>query len=192
MDSHFLKILLLTAFWFSFFFNSGLSQTWNFKVEKDANFRIAVPEGVEVYKKNEIDHPVFGQLEIHNYTFVDTTNEKGEMVYTVFFSDYPDDLVHQDSLELLSDFFLATAEAAAYSIAGNLVYSDEIQNFHCPGYTFRIHYNQGKAVIRARAYLCCSHLYILTVAGTTAGVSTENMFKFFDSFALIQDCRSVK
>lgn len=172
--------------------NSISAQNWSFVVKQDANFRISVPDGKNTYRLNELDHPVFGPLKIHHYTHVDTFSKKGEMVYTVFYTDYPEDLVHQDSVELLEEFFLVTAESAAYSVAGNLIYSDNVQNFHCPGYTFRIHYNQGNAVIRSRAYLCCSQLYIISVASSAEGISTQNMFRFFDSFALIQDCKSVK
>lgn len=192
MVSCFFRIILPVVILTFFLFEEGLTQNWNFNVEKDANFRIAAPEGVRAYKKNDVDHPVFGPLEMHNYTVVDTTSQKGEMVYTVFYTRYPEKLVHQDSLDFLEEFFLATAESAAYSLAGNLVYSSEIQNFHCPGYAFRIHYNQGNAVIRSRAYMCCSQLYILSVAGRAEGITTENMFRFFDSFALIQDCALAK
>ncbi len=191
MNNKFLSLFLLSLACIVFGLSTLSAQNWNFVVEPDANFRISVPEGKETYRLNEVDHPVFGPLKIHHYTHVDTLSEKGDIVYTVFYTDYPEDMVHQDSVELLKEFFLVTAESAAYSVAGNLVYSDNIQNFHCPGYTFRVHYNQGNAVIRSRAYLCCSQLYILSVASTADGVSTENMFRFFDSFALIQDCKSV-
>ncbi len=176
--------LLIVLFALSYFPASG--QDWERHVSVKGNFSVMI-NGDFRESSREVEDPVFGKLELNQYAHADST-DMGVMLYTIFYTDYPQDLVHQDSTDLLKEFFLATAESAAYSVAGNLIYSDEIHNFACPGYTWRIHYNVGDAVIRSRAYLCCSRLYILSVANLAEGVSTDNIFKFFDSFSLISPC----
>lgn len=182
-----IKPIYLLLFLISFSGNELCSQEWNREVHMEGNFSVMLPTSPKL-KVNEVADPVFGELALNHLTSLDTTAKTGEMVYTIFYTDYPEDMVHQDSTDLLEEFFLATAESAAYSVAGNLIYSSELSGFECPGYTFRIHYNMGNAVIRSRAYLCCSRLYILSVAGLTEGVSTDKLFKFFDSFRLINSC----
>lgn len=172
-----------------FFPENALGQNWNRVVEKEGNFSISTTGDFE-HQTRQIDNPVFGQLDWHQFTHVDENAQEGDMVFSVTYLDYPEDMVHQDSIELLEEFFLATAESAAYSVAGDLIYSNDIQNFQCPGYTWRIHYNQGEATIRSRAYVCCSRLYILSVAGLSRGQTTDKLFTFFDSFRLIRPCLS--
>ena len=181
------RILSLTALAVLVFPAWLFCQSWEQEVSRDGNFSLLYPVEPEL-KINEVEDPVFGALKLHQLIAVDTSAVEGEMVYTVFYTDYPSDLVHQDSTDLLEEFFLATAESAAYSVAGNLIYSAPYHGFECPGYAFRIHYNQGDAVIRSRAFMCCSRLYILSVAGLAKGVSTENMNRYFDSFRLLTAC----
>nr|MBS0036826.1 hypothetical protein [Saprospiraceae bacterium] len=182
-----LKFILSFFLLFAISDNNLCSQEWARQVHLEGNFSVMLPNSPKL-KVNEVVDPVFGELRLNHWTAVDTSAKTGEMVYTIFYTDYPEDMVHQDSTDLLEEFFAATAESAAYSMAGNLIYSSELGGFECPGYTFRIHYNLGDAVIRSRAYLCCSRLYILSVAGLTEGVSTDQLFKFFNSFRLINSC----
>jgi len=165
------------------------SDNWVRVVESEGNFSIKVPGD---WRKSErkVADPVFGDILLHQYVLLDTFSSSEPMVYTLLYTDYPSDLVHQDSIDLMEEFFLATAESAEYSVAGKLIYSDELHNMKCPGYTWRIHYNQGEAVIRSRAYLCCSRLYIISVAGPSGQTPNERIFPFFDSFRLITPCIS--
>ena len=169
--------------------NDLQSDGWVRVVESEGNFSIEVPGEWRKTERN-IEDPVFGGMVIHQYVLLDTISSDKPLVYTLMYTDYPADLVHQDSLDLLEEFFLATAESAEYSVAGNLIYSDGLHNMNCPGYTWRIHYNQGEAVIRSRAYLCCSRLYIISVAGSSGQTPNDRLFPFFDSFRLITPCFS--
>ena len=109
--------------------------------------------------KTDTIETTIGEVPYHTYFLQAPQPEKSNVLYMVSYCDYPINAMHSDSAELIQEFFESTMDAAAFSIAGNLVYSDNIELNGYPGKFWRIDYLQGQAVIKTKAFIVENRYY---------------------------------
>ena len=162
----------------------GQIEQWQNYKDSSGNFSILFPKG-DILLKTDTIHAPIGVLEYRNYVF-NNKEEKGISVYMVSHVAYPEETIHHDSTELLEDFFLETMDAAAESVYGEVVYKESSEINGYPGYVWRIHYNDEKAVIQTRAFVVDNHYYSLQIVTKRAYSLSPEAEKFFNSFRFLR------
>ena len=158
---------------------------WEAFSSYEGRFRILIPGSVE-QKVDSIDTRM-GRLAYHTFFHQSPEGEASDnILYMVSYCDYPPGTVHSDSLELLDVFFEATMDAAAGSVRGELLYSDDIRLGKYPGKLWRIDYLNGKAVIKTRAYVVGSRYYSVQTITVRKRSINRSSGKFLDSFHLLE------
>lgn len=170
-------------FLISIFLLSMTNPDWEVFQSFDGKFKILSP-GEMIKKENPIKTDI-GDL---NYiTFLHQSKEKDadNLVYMVSYCDYPEFSIHSDSTELAEEFFKTTIETAVESVQGELAYASEIKINEYPGRLWRVYYNEGKAIIKTKAFLVKNRYYsiqVITLKDKSLNLEIDN---FLDSFSLL-------
>jgi len=171
-------------FLLTFIFSAWTIQTpWEEFVSIDGKFRIMMP-GTVTKKVNEIDTPI-GKLSYHTVLHQPVDEKSDNLVYMVSYCEYPLNAIHSDSIYMVKDFFETTVNTAVESVDGVLQYSSEINLRDYPGRIWKLSYNEGKALIKTKAFLIKNRYYsiqTITLQEKSLNISTD---RFLDSFELI-------
>ncbi|MEO0338349.1 MAG: hypothetical protein AAF242_03965 [Bacteroidota bacterium] len=146
-------------------------------------FRVEVP-GEMSYKSDTITTDL-GDLVYHTYFYQHEEAGAENFIYMVSYVDYPANTVHSDSTTLLPDFFEVTIDQAAFSINGELIYKNEIQEEGYPGYLWRINYQQGEGVIKTKAIVRENRYYNIQAVTIRPLALNPTIDLFLDSFKLL-------
>jgi hypothetical protein len=139
--------------------------------------------GLMKEKVDTFSTPV-GKLLYHTFFFNDSLPAADNAVYMVSYCDYPSGSLHHDSTELVSDFLGATAEESAFSVAGKVTWSADINYGKYPGLHWRVDYKDNRAVIKTKAFIVQNRYYaIQTVMPKNRSLNRASDF-FMDSFRL--------
>jgi len=178
-----LKCLLCSAFCLATLQTTTAQGAWIEFNSYDGRFQVLAP-GLMLEKTDSIETPL-GKLAYRVSFFQPEDKTAENLLYMVSWCDYPDGGIHSDSTELLKDFFEATMESAAFSVKGEVVYSDEFSLAGFPGKIWRIDYLDGAAIIKTRAFVSHNRYYALQTVSLKERHLNPAGEKFFDSFRLI-------
>ncbi len=177
---------------FVFGFGSLVAQTitdinreilkWDEFKSYEGKFRVFVPGAMSSKTDTITTH--IGEVAYHTYFHQAPQPDESNVLYMVSYCDYPPNTIHSDSTALLGDFFESTIDAAVFSIAGDLAYSDDVQLDDYPGKFWRVDYLQGEAVIKTKAYLVESRYYAVQVVMLRKLSLNPYSDRFLDSFRL--------
>lgn len=157
---------------------------WEEFKSNDGNFRVLTPAPLE--QKVDTMETGIGELTYHTFFHQSPMNDAENVFYMVSYCDYPEGTVHSDSTEMLADFFAATMDAAVESVDGELVYSDDVEIGAYPGKFWRIHYLQGGAVIKTKAFLVKNRYYAVQTIMFREMSLNPKSDRFMDSFSLLE------
>jgi hypothetical protein len=151
----------------------------------DGLFKVQSP-GEMQHKADTVETKI-GPLVYHTFFCQEQLEEGAEnFIYMVSYVDYPAVAVHSDSTDLLADFFEATMDQAAFSIAGELVYNNPITIQGYPGYIWRINYQNNVGVIKTKALLANNRYYSIQAATVKDLALNPAVDRFLDSFQLLR------
>jgi hypothetical protein len=163
---------------------AGAQQTrWQTFESLNGNFSIQVPGYFQEHEQT-IDTKIGG---VTMYSFVHQPLEEDaeNSVYLVSYCDYPSETLHEDSLELVSDFLQVTVDEAIFGLDGELMYADSTDWQQHPARFWRIDYLEGNAVMKTRAIIIKNRLYLIQVASLRPKAINPTSERFFDSFKLL-------
>ncbi len=155
------------------------SSGWSEFLSVDGGFKVLSP--VALRERADTVPTALGNLVYHSFH----CKEGAGMVYMVSYCDYPEYSIHEDSVELLKEFFQATMEQAAQSVEGEIVYQEDRLVLGYPGQVWRINSPKSKSVIRTRAFVAGNRYYAVQTVmmkGESLNPSSE---RFLDSFRLL-------
>jgi hypothetical protein len=156
---------------------------WEEMVSTAGGFGIRVP-GFMVEKVDTMKTQL-GEMAYHTYFFQSPVKTSDNLFYMVSYCDYPEGSVHADSTELLEEFFDVTAKESAFSITGELVYSNPWDWNGYPGRIWRVDYLQGEAIIKTRAFLVENRYFTMQTIMLKDKSLNASSKQFFDSFYLL-------
>lgn len=184
MKSYWKIVCILPLFWtVSTYGQENPTAKWEFYTAIEGKFRVKVP-GDMTLKTDTIETDI-GDMAYHTYFYQTTDPTKSNVLYMVSYCDYPPYSMHSDSTELMKDFFESTMDAATFSIAGDLIYSDDISLNGYPGKFWRIDYLQGDAVIKTKAFMVESRYYSIQVIMLKKLSLNPDVDRFLESFGLL-------
>jgi hypothetical protein len=163
--------------------SGGAKVEWEEFKAFDGRFRVLAP-GPMQERTDSIETPV-GKLAYHVFFHQPADKDVDNLVYMVSYCDYPEHTIHSDSTMLVEEFFAATIDQAAKSVRGELLYSDAHWMRRYPGRIWRIHYLNGKAVIKTKAYLVDRRFYTVQAIMFREKSLNPASEKFLDSFRLL-------
>lgn len=155
----------------------------------DGQFRVRTPGPL----RHRIDtvKTAVGPIAYHTFMFVMGKEAYAENVfYMVSYCDYPEGALHADSTELISDFLDATVEEAVQAVRGELIYQQAVEVDGFPGRFWRIHYRDGGAIIKTKAFLVNRRYYQIQTAMTREMGLNRASDVFLDSFRIIGEVRN--
>lgn len=161
---------------------------WEETVSYAGRFRVKTP-GFMTEKSDTIGTKLGDQI-YHTFFYQSPDKQSDNLFYMVSYVDYPEGTMHMDSVELLQEFFEVSAEEAAFSISGDLVYSQPQDYQSYPGYIWRVDYLKGAAIIKTRAFLVDNRYYNVQVIMLRENSLNPSSEKFFDSFYLMDGAAS--
>lgn len=152
----------------------------------------SVEGGFEVDVPGKMEHNIqqirtdMGEINYHTYYLATQNDKQGNFFFQVSYYESEALTIPSDSSELLNKFFEATVEQAATSVSGQVLILDEIRyQGRYPGRFWRIHYNDGRSVLRTKAYLVGDKFYSIQVAVDSDFSLDKDIDHFIDSFKLI-------
>ena len=163
--------------------NSPISQ-WEETISYEGRFRILAP-GTMDSKADTVKTPL-GNLVYHTFYFHTNDDKEENYVYMLSYCDYPDLTVHSDSLDLLSDFFHTTIEAAVSSVRGELMYSADTDLDEYPAKLWRIDYLNGRGIIKTKAVVVDNRYYAVQTVTQKGRAINQSSDAFLDSFRLLK------
>ena len=179
-----LVIFMLITLQFTLAGQDAIATRWDFFQSIEGKFRIKVPNGDMAFKTDTIDTGI-GKVAYHTYFHQADQPDKSNVLYMVSYCDYPIHAMHSDSTELIEEFFESTIDAAKFSIAGDLVYTDDVELNGFPGKFWRIDYLQNQAVIKTKAFIVKNRYYsIQTVMFKKLSLNPDSD-RFLESFGLL-------
>lgn len=156
------------------------SSGWSEFLSLEGGFKVLSP--VALRERADTIPTALGNLVYHTFH----CKESADMVYMVSYCDYPDYTIHEDSVDMLKEFFQVTMEQAAFSVEGEVAYQEDRYVLGYPGKVWRINSPKAKSVIRTRAFVAGSRYYAVQTVmmkGQSLNPSSE---RFLDSFRLLQ------
>lgn len=150
----------------------------------DGRFRVLAPGELRL-KVDSITTPL-GTLAYHTYFFEDAAQATETTVYLVSYCDYPSGSIHHDSTELVEEFFKATIEESAFSVAGRVAWSNTLRLGKYPGIFWRVDYKDSRAVIKSRAYIVRNRYYSIQAVMRKERSLNAAADKFLESFRLLE------
>lgn len=159
---------------------------WEEYYSYEGGFRVRTPgpmtERVDTIKT------ALGPMAYHTFMYLVNDEEYAENVfYMVSYCDYPPGALHQDSTDLLAEFFDATVAEAVRSVRGQLVYSNPIDYLDYPGQIWRIHFRSGDAVIKTKALIVDDRYYTIQTVMKREMALNRASDTFLDSFRLLNE-----
>jgi hypothetical protein len=156
--------------------------SWQEHRDLEGRFSIRSPGDLKE-KVDTFNTPV-GELVYHTFFYHDSLPDAENAVYMVSYCDYPEGSLHHDSTALISDFLESTAQESAFSVAGTIAWSTEINYGKYSGLHWRVDYKDGRAVIKTKAFIVRNRYYaIQTVMPKTRSMNRASDL-FMDSFRL--------
>lgn len=150
----------------------------------DGKFLVMSPGGKMAEKLDTAKTPM-GPIAYHLYYNQPDFEGAENYFYMVSYCDYPEGSVHSDSTELVQQLFTETIKEAAFSIAGKVMYQDDIKFMGYPGKLWRIDYGRGKYTIKTRAYFVGNRFYTIQTVMSRMMSLNPLSDRFLDSFRLL-------
>ena len=161
-----------------------LQREWQQLVVEQAGFSIWVPG--EMKEKIDTIETAIGELRYHTFFYNEKAEGAENFVYMISYCDYPEGSIHSDSTDLLPDFFETTIESASFSVAGDVIYENEIFLGNYPGRFWRINYLNDQAVIRTKAYMVENRFFSIQAVMRKEFSLNKASDRFLDSFQLLK------
>lgn len=160
------------------------TENWKDFTSIHGQFKVRVPG--EFKEKADTFDTDIGNLVYHTFFYQDQSEGAENFVYMISYVDYPVGAVHSDSTELLEEFFKATIDQATFSIAGDLAYSNPIEEQGYPGFLWRINYRQNTGIIKTKALLKNNRYYAIQAVSTKELGLNPTIDRFLDSFQILE------
>lgn len=148
---------------------------------KGSGFSVLFPEN-PVESNQTVDAEI-GTLNLKIFTC--DVYEKQSMVYMAAVTDFPADKISSDKKEIVDKVFRDAIDGGVKNVEGSLLSEKEIKLKKYPGREFKISFQDGAAVILAKAYLVKNTMYILQAITLKDKESDPAIARFMNSFALL-------
>jgi hypothetical protein len=149
----------------------------------EGRFRVMAPG--ELTEQTDTVKTAIGDLVYHTFFHHSKEVKSENLFYMVSYCDYPEGIAFTNSTGFAEEFFASTMEQAAKAVHGKIVYSTDIQLDSYIGKHWRIDYQDGKTIIKTKAYLAANRYYaVQTVSYATKHINSAAE-RFFDSFRIL-------
>ena len=151
----------------------------------EGRFRLQMP--AEVSTSVDTVRTPLGELAYHVFYYQSPQEDADNLFYMLSYTDYPTGTFHQDSTEFLQEFWKTTAQAAAESVDGTLIYHNKEPYQGYSGHFWRVQYLEDRAVVKTKAFLVGDRYYALQTIALRERALNPATDRFFDSFHLLGD-----
>ena len=146
---------------------------------EESEFSVLVP-GKMNHTLKEIPTEV-GTIIFNTFQCTPSKDDRNAL-YIVHHYDYPDSLITRDTTMLHNELLEATVEESITTLDGHLDYKISTRYDQHHGILYRIKYNDGKAVLKSKAFIIGDHIFVLQVYATIDNSINNLMDYFLESF----------
>ena len=165
---------------FFLFANIVFQSSWELYSSKEGRFTVMSPG--ELGQRVDTIETHLGQQIQHTFFHADYEGNTDNFVYMISYHDFPENLLHPDSTELMTLFLDNSVDQAVNSLQGTLVYQDGFFAESGPGRIYKISYNEGESVVKSKIFIIGDRFYDARVFGTSDKDPNNDMNRFLDSF----------
>ncbi len=153
-----------------------------FYLNEEAGFRIQKPGHFEEkYQQIETD---IGIMEVSTFYHQPAEDTSKNFLYLINYIKYPEGSLHHDSLLIVEDLFEKSFEEFNYSVNGKLIYQTPFLDESPPNSIFRVEYDEGFNVVKAKMLVHENKFYFIQVFTTKPHSLNKDIDTFLDSFRL--------
>ncbi|MBP8239345.1 MAG: hypothetical protein KAX50_05270 [Saprospiraceae bacterium] len=150
----------------------------------EGRFRVLSPG--DMRSQTDTIETAIGKLAYHTFFFEDAEQSTENAVYLLSYCDYPAGSLHHDSIALLAEFFDATVQESAFSVAGDVAWSNDMRLGVYPGKSWRVDYKDKRAVIKTRAFVAGNRYYSVQTVMKRERSLNASSDKFLESFRIFE------
>ena len=166
---------------FSLFVCSLTAQT-EYVTNEEAGFRVKAPGAFEEkYQQVSTD---IGLMDLRTYYHQPEIEEPINFLYLINYVEYPEGTLHHDSLAMVEDLFANSMEEFNLSVGGKVMYQTPFMKDSPPNSIFRIEYDEGFKIVKAKMIVHENKFYFLQVFTTKPHSLNNKIDEFLDSFSL--------
>ncbi|MEM9546911.1 MAG: hypothetical protein AAGA77_13105 [Bacteroidota bacterium] len=175
----FRNIIFLTLFFI--IYNDGFGQEdWiNFKAPNGFLFSVDVPGEME--ESSQTIKTAVGDLKAVTYAYQGNT-EDPNYLYLINLVQYPEGTFPVDSIDLIDEYLENAILSSIEKVNGELSYSSNLERNN--GKLFRVKYNNGQAVLKAKSFITKDVFISLQVFTVQSKSLNDEMDYFLDSFRI--------
>lgn len=154
----------------------------DFFLNEEAGFRIHAPgEFEEKFQQIETD---IGMMDVSTYYHQPVEKDPKNFLYIINYIEYPKGALHHDSLLIVEDLFAKSFEEFNFSVDGKVIYQTPFLDESPPSAIFRVEYDEGYKVVKAKMLVHENKFYFIQVFTTKPHSLNNGIDKFLDSFSL--------
>jgi hypothetical protein len=148
---------------------------------KESGFKVLFPEAPKT-SEDAVETEI-GKLNIKFFTCDLYT--KDSIVYMALVTSYPADKISSDKKEIVANVFRNAIDGGVKNVSGTLLSEKELTFKQYPGREFKMSFQDGAAIISARAYLVKNTMYMLQAITVKDKENEPGIKRFLDSFTLL-------
>ncbi|MBK8817906.1 MAG: hypothetical protein IPN49_01995 [Saprospiraceae bacterium] len=123
---------------------------WTLFLPEDRSFQVLSPGTMDWGVK----HVLTDLGELKTITYLNKgSQETSEIIYIINYTDYPGGILHEDSTDLLENFFQTSLDGIIEKLNGQLLYYADVSTVYSPKKLYKINYNDGHAVVKGKMYI---------------------------------------
>lgn len=171
-----------TAILFSVnFIHAQNNEIWKWFTPKGENFEVIVPREMKSGLKNVVTdigtmHPVTWLCE--------GVKDEPNYLYMLSYVDYPEGVIHSDSMELLREILKESMQAHIEDLKATLVYDGTLDYGANPGIVYRASLNNELISVKCRMMIIGNRFYTLQVYCHAIRNMNNEMDRYLMSFRI--------
>jgi hypothetical protein len=155
---------------------------WELFLPEDQSFQVLCPGTMDW----GIKHVLTDLGELKTITYLNKGSEETpDIIYIINYTDYPAGVLHEDSTELLENFFQTSLDGIVEKLNGKLLYYADVSTVYVPKKLYKINYNNGHAVVKGKMFVFMDRFYSVQVFSSFNKSNDPGIDKFLESFKIL-------
>jgi hypothetical protein len=182
------KFVLLFLFLFQCAHSIAQEDKSALRLYNHGRFEVTTPEPLACGESTFADDTLMGQT-IYQCVFQETSIKEGKTVkgkiYMINYIDYPASDMFNDT-SFIRPFLESSMITRVGQYPATLLYKADADYILNPGLLYKLSYNDGKSMLKARLIWYNQRLYSVQCYSSTADALNTDIQTFFDSFRIVE------
>jgi len=161
---------------------SILQPDYDVYTNTSAQFSVMKP-GLYKEKYANIETKI-GDMEVYTY-YCEPPAEHPNYLYLINYIQYPEEALHHDSLDMVTELFAQSLEESRVGMEAKLLYQVQQSDNQYPTQLSRMEFNQGQHTVKSKMMVAENRFYFIQVFTIKEYSLNDDIDLFLNSFKLI-------